>query len=1009
MEANKNKRKPILQWLLAVMAVFLLGFVGIVSNINTVFGAALSGITVDGLNASYDKGDWSTAGNEITGSIAASSSSGCSGTSYSAQTANLTLSNGKGEEAKLSFTYSFTANSGSLTVDGGTAITSNVSNQSFSKTLAANATVVISVKSNSSNTNASTVVLSGLSLVVEKNVKGTFYNGDHGTYTVNGTTATNGYEVSQLSTQAFTVVATAASGYQFYAWHINTSNTNLDDPSTIESRNATFSILKDQDFYVKPEFVKKNTAVFLVGSTYYNDLNDANDAAKARPSGEKNIYLTGNGTIFQGNYTIDNGVLLLIPYDSTNTIVRETPEVVDYAAASAFMTLTIDQDVNITVNGEISVAGKISKTMPNNGRTAGKCGMIKFVDNSNSVITLTSTGKLYCWGYIYGNSGLINAQSSSKVYEPFQLAGWRGGNATTDMIGNNYDVFPANQYFVQNIEVETRFYAGSTETVFTAVSVTVLISQVTRTASVVFIGSNSGMFKITSGYVSKRYDVATDTLVVEVNGKVNIESINISISGYEMNSNDYVLPITNSIKIIIKSGESSTNQNTVTTNQDLAFLPGSKMIIEQNAKLIVDNNNSVYVYDSDNWGNYVYNNGNKTYSNVLYSPNPLRHTKTAQEAVIDAEIDICGTVSVASGAGLYTTTNGANVHSSSKTGKITFVSGPGNKTKTYQAIQGGSKGNAVNNQIYNPSDENPSGYVEISVTNAKLRNGSAYIGTSDEFYETTSVEPGYDVCYNATVDKWDEDDGGDDTYTITFHDPITNSSFTRTYTEGQPFDMPTHSDAASAGFAYGDYTIKKWKYGTTRVYIVGQTNVTDMVSDDITFEAFWGGWEIDGTNYTYLRYDTGTNAKGLWRIDSRDEMVVQREGGFTVSGSSLCLFDSNTGFLITSINDGQTTKWLYSESSSDYYIDKGVVAEGLGLVQFDNYLIYVLNDGTIVKNSTFYVAPDKINNYVVNGHDVNDGLYYFDSNGHMWYGNDLIDDNHEFGEISSGITQGGGN
>ena len=75
----------------------------------------------------------------------------------------------------------------------------------------------------------------------------------------------------------------------------------------------------------------------------------------------------------------------------------------------------------------------------------------------------------------------------------------------------------------------------------------------------------------------------------------------------------------------------------------------------------------------------------------------------------------------------------------------------------------------------------------------------------------------------------------------------------------------------------------------------------------------------------------------------------------------------------------------------------------------NTHLICIKEDGTAVINETFYVSSEMLNGYFVDGNAVEEGLYYFDSNGHMYYGNELLNDNHEFEEIVSGISQGGGN
>ena len=78
-----------------------------------------TGIT--GLSASYEYGTWKSSGKTITGSVKATSSSGCTGTTYTATTGTLTLTNTSGSKGTLSFTVACTTNGGTVQINGETA------------------------------------------------------------------------------------------------------------------------------------------------------------------------------------------------------------------------------------------------------------------------------------------------------------------------------------------------------------------------------------------------------------------------------------------------------------------------------------------------------------------------------------------------------------------------------------------------------------------------------------------------------------------------------------------------------------------------------------------------------------------------------------------------------------------------------------------------------------------------------------------------------------------------
>ena len=1067
------------------LLVFLFAFVGTIVTIGVtsyVHASKSGSLDIQGLTVteSTTGGSWNLSGTTATGSATGTAAtSGCNSKPAASATGALTFKNTKGETAQFSFSYTLTLNGGSASI-GGNSVTSN--GKYGPVNLANNGTVVVSITS-AVGASTTTINMSGIALVVDKQVTGHFLpvaDSTRGSYTVDSTAVgTSTVDITKSSTQAFSLVATAKSGYQFFGWHISTSQSTVDS-STISSSAATFSYSTDNTtFYVRPEFIRASSALFLVDGVTYHDLN----VAASKASSSKPIILSNSGTLYSNStgYTIPSNITLLIPKDANHEIVTTAPSTVDASTSpSAFRTLTIGQNVNITVNGNICLAANQYKS---NGRTSGACGMIKFVDNSNSTITLKSGSILYAWGYIWGNSGRIIAESGSKVYESFNLHGWRGGNATSDILGNSYKVFPVNQFYVQNVEVDLDVYAGSQVYVRTAITVSLLG---TKTATVNFMGAD-GMFKITSGYVNRRYNPSVDTFEVVAHGSVTISPMKISISGYSMDSTNYVLPIPSAFSIKIANGA------TVTTNQDLVFLPGSKMVIDAGGKLNITNSKSVYFVDMDEWGPYAYpksaNNGR--FTTVWYTPNSAaRHTKTS---IGDAELDLNGTVTVAGSAGLYTTTGGANIHSSEKCGDITFANGPGSQQYVYFVIQGGKDGNEVSNKIYDGSGDYPSGYVPASVTNAKLKNGDAYIGTDEEYYLTDEVEAGYNVTYNDIDDKWGEKPALPEEYTVTFYDPKTNRTTTKQRTQGQTIDLLTWAEASSAGFAYNGYTIKGWIYNNDDFYDIGQTGVNTLIDDNVTLTAYWGGWYTFDSGYKYCKYDSGSSksfATGLYTIAAGDSHSINNEGGFEIAGGSTCLFDSN-GELKTHIDSGVAmvvlTEWMEYIGGSYYHIDKGVLQKGSGLIYLDTngsqtpdsyyyidengvgymnciryleiepnsyglsngyykfdgfakidldnppipviidhnlrlsdgvndpvvpdryphglfavydsssdstYLYFIKIDGSVVWGTysygnnfigaTFYVTSDMLNNYQIDGVALTEGLYYFDTNGHMY-------------------------
>ena len=641
-------------------------------NVTITAFAAISGTVTGladeniGLSFTGDADDaWSANGTSIIG--AATSTGGtCGDTSYKS---TLTITNKKSATATLSFDYSIEQNSGKIQVDG----TEVSSGASFTKQLATNESVKVYIQSGSTSA-ATKITLTNVVLVSDVNATATFVPAENGTYTVDGKLITEEYSNTQSSMTAYQVVATPADGYQFMGWY-DVSNEKYISTSAKAALNI------ENDCTITARFASKTAALFETGGQRFDDLGDAVSYAQA--NSQSKITLATDGSI-SGTYTIPAGITLLIPFDEAGTLYTDAPAAIRTAPASKpFRTLTMSEGTSITVNGAISLGGRYyAAGGSEQGRPVGDYGYIKMAGNSS--ITVKSGGNLYAWGFISG-SGSILAESGATVYEFYQIADFRGGSASSNM-GKN--VFPFSQYFVQNIEVPLTLNAGANEKVYSGV----YAMKTTYTTAINFIGEN-GMFNVTSGSFTKDYDEKTDRLVFTINGEAALNVLKLTLAGVEVDSAEYVLPITNNITINIQSGN-------VTINQDAALLAGVEVNIAEGAGLTVANGKNIYFYDSDEWSsdNFVW--GPCKFKSVAYAPGKAYNR--SNKDLVDAKMDVNGSVT-AIGA-IYTTAGGADICSSGGTGKYIQQGAPGTATATYQ---------------YNA---NGNSAVTISITPAKLHN-----------------------------------------------------------------------------------------------------------------------------------------------------------------------------------------------------------------------------------------------------------------------------------------------
>lgn len=512
----------------------------------------------------------------------------------------------------------------------------------------------------------------------------------------------------------------------------------------------------------------ETTGSFSVGGTEYANLNDALSAAEKGK--DKTVVITADTTL-SGSYTIPAGVTLLVPFDAEGTLYTTKPEAVETLAnQTVYRTLTLNSGASITVNGAISVGGKLfSSSNRHVCKPTGAYGQIKM--NSGSQITVENGGNLYAWGYITG-SGNVRITSGATVYECFQVTDWRGGSATIKFAtpANVNKVFPFSQYYVQNIEAPLTIEYGGTEKAH--------IAAYGENIAIGFVGTG-GMFELTEGATfTKTYDPAADRISFDISGNASLKGIKMKVFIAIIDSANYVLPINNNININIHSG-------VTTIAQDAALLPGVQVTIDQGAELNIQSKANLYVYDADQWSkDYVWGSQNGI-SPVAYSP-----SGKGSRAISDASINVNGVLNVE--GSVYTTGGGANIYSSDSTGKFVQTAVPGTEKNTYQCTQSGSRVTPV----------------EIPITPATLRNAD------DSYTETAGSKAGDTYVYangkwalkgNEIAITFDPNGGAGSMEPMSVNPGVNNILSSNTFTrEGYTFTgWNTKADGKGTGYADG--------------------------------------------------------------------------------------------------------------------------------------------------------------------------------------------------------------
>lgn len=467
--------------------------------------------------------------------------------------------------------------------------------------------------------------------------------------------------------------------------------------------------------------------VCQIGSTKYKTLEEA---LQVVTSGQT-IYMIANYIMnTPGDYVLPANTTLLIPYKTgsgagaTTAIGNSAKTTTSATTPSLFRKLTFGNGVNLTCFGTIETSAEQKANGQygaNVGMPSGAYGQLHLEEGSH--ISLEANSRLNCWGYITGK-GTINVKKDAKILEGFQMGDWCGGTNYSTLNNNSQKVFPVTHYFYQSIECPVTYRPGSRAYGSTHVNVT--LAGTVGQDDVPLVGTSGSMFIMDDNDVSadtwvmKDYDEETDQCIWTINSGASIGNLTISISGYNMKSANYDLPITTNMTIVLNYGEMALGQNTV-------LLPGSQLIINKQGTAAL-NGVKVTAYDAADWTS------TKRYF-ATYSPTWGTTSPRSSIAVKSAEVFLHGKLDIRSNGGLYTTPGGANIHSTNAdAGEVIYTTAAQGNTTNYYLQQGGTTRTAV------------------TTSPAKLKNGDG------SYAESAGTTSGKTWTYKNDVwDAWGKD------------------------------------------------------------------------------------------------------------------------------------------------------------------------------------------------------------------------------------------------------------
>lgn len=889
-----------------------------------------------------------------------------------------------------------------------------------------------------------------------------------GNFSVTITDSSQSHTVSSLYTYA--LVPTAKSGYAFDCWHIGSNVNSTQNLSGLSFTSATtiYPVFKpstaaayqvgsdvnaryfDLVQAISAASSAKKISVVGNGTVPAGTYTIPSGYTLLVPFDNDLTSYTTTPAVLYGSHTTPSAFKTLTLADGANLVINGS--------------LCVSGKLSATGTGSTSWNG--APTGPS-GRICMRNGSSITIKSGGG---LYCYGYIYGYkvNSTTIEDGTVTAESGSTIYEAMQFRCWRGGSATSGMtsgvfpmnqyyvqniecslvmkagatekvytsVNANSSAYPTNATFISNSGSAmfvissgsiTKRYDPITDYLIIDVNGTVAVSSLSLSLSVVTINTTS-------------YNALPITNNISINvrngGTVNINHNLAFLPGSELNIDEGgTVNIGSNYKVYVYDMDVWTTFDGDNKVNGQYFAAPSCNIV-------------VVGYSCNNGTNAI----RKDTSGI---------TKAACTTK-DAQFDVNGTLNVS--GYLYTSTGGANIISSNGTGTVVLARAL-SSASIQEATQSGTSITKVTISCTAPKLKNGSNYTGGEFTDAtsaktyyynKRSNDAGYWGDQD----TQDIE--YTINYYAA-------DGTTllrtDTPTQHTSYTIPNASIApqlNGYSIKKWVNMDNEEDEYALGQSFTDLdlgTIETWNFKAfyggwssdgryyysfdtgqkvtglyTITYILNNAaydepiqNLHIYVGDTCYFKS---NGEFDATTkvfqYTDSKYyyiETGVVAKdkGLVYLDTDGDY---HEDSFYYIDPNGNAYTSQVRYLVDKLN-GLLPAGHYEFAANGkiiipgtpHHITSDVVKDesnntiysyGLFALTINNqtHLYYGKDDGTIVKNCTFYVK--KTNDYFINGISssailIEEGVYYFDNNGYMWYGNNLLDGTSaEFGVIVSG-------
>ncbi|MCR4665038.1 MAG: hypothetical protein K5660_06700 [Paludibacteraceae bacterium] len=385
-----------------------------------------------------------------------------------------------------------------------------------------------------------------------------------------------------------------------------------------------------------------------IGQTVFRTLEEALAYAGEQPQQTHTIVMQTDYTLPSGDYLIPGRTVLLVPanidqnpgYGINGSVISER-RIDTYP----YLRLTLDEGVRLRCEGSIETGGRQSAVMSPRGSVCTTYGVLDI--RRGAKVEIAPKGSLVSWGFVTGG-GEIEVMDGGITYENFQIGDCKGGSIVAELYKKQEQIFPFNQYFIQNIETATTYHSGSRAVGRTCLSFS---GGNILSFNIGLVGRSDDLFVFhpsDRSKVARSYDAETDRMTWSLYD-ASVGSIFMDFGEAQFHSADYVMPVPNNYTVVVAG-------DTVDISHKVFFAPDAQLRVLPSATLLIRPSAALYLYAAEDWRAY----DSKLFSYSLYSPSWDSNPRIGAE-LSDARMYVGGRV-VVQGC-LHTTPHLATVYS----------------------------------------------------------------------------------------------------------------------------------------------------------------------------------------------------------------------------------------------------------------------------------------------------------------------------------------------------------